>query len=381
MFLNMFAEARKDLQLNVKNLIGSRTRNRIVVFSVDDYGNVRVDSRKARQQMDKAGLKILSRFDAYDSLEDKTDLEMLFDTLSSVKDRKGKNASFTAFAVPANINFEAMESTGYTKYIYEWLPETYKKLNGYDGTWQLWREGIEKRLLVPQFHGREHLNVKVFEEALGRKDPYTLAALRARSYTSIGTTGYSTISMSAAFDFWEMEENRRFDSIVEDGLKGFELVFGSRSTHFNPPGGREHPYVHKALKDNGIRYIDTPLIKREHQGRGHYRTVLNYTGKRNERGQLFMVRNVVFEPTDHRNVDWVAFALKQIEAAFRWNRPAVISSHRVNFCGHIDENNRKMGITALRRLLLQIATRWPDVEFMSATELCELLDHSSTIAE
>jgi hypothetical protein len=86
-----------------------------------------------------------------------------------------------------------------------------------------------------------------------------------------------------------------------------------------------------------------------------------------------MVRNVVFEPTDNRNVDWVAYSFKQIEAAFRWHKPAIISSHRVNFCGHIDENNRKIGIKALRELLKRIVTKWPDVEFMSASELGNLI--------
>jgi len=61
--------------------------------------------------------------------------------------------------------------------------------------------------------------------------------------------------------------------------------------------------------------------------------------------------------------------MKQIEAAFLWNKPAIISSHRVNFCGHIDENNRKKGLTSLKQLLDEIVKRWPDVEFMSADEL------------
>jgi len=33
---------------NLKNIWGWRTSRKIVVFSVDDYGNVRLDSRQAR---------------------------------------------------------------------------------------------------------------------------------------------------------------------------------------------------------------------------------------------------------------------------------------------------------------------------------------------
>jgi len=86
-----------------------------------------------------------------------------------------------------------------------------------------------------------------------------------------------------------------------------------------------------------------------------------------------MVRNVVFEPTEDRGIDWVAFTMKQIETAFRWNKPAIISSHRVNFCGHIDPKNREKGLTALKNLLEKIVKKWPDVEFMAADELAETL--------
>jgi hypothetical protein len=328
--------------------------------------------------MDRAGLTINSRFDAYDTLETRADLELLFDTLTSVKDRNGRAAVFTPFSVPCNINFEMMEDTNYQSYYSELLPETFDKVSSqqpsaYKGAWALIQEGIKEEIFLPQFHGREHFNVKVFEEKLAINDQELCTALENRSYTSITSSGYETISPMAAFDFWKFDENENFTEIIRDGLNAFVKVYGYKSNHFNPPGGREHPTIHKALKDNGIKYIDTPLIKREHQGKGKYKTVFNYTGKENKWGQIYVVRNVVFEPTDDRGIDWVAYAFKQIEAAFRWNRPAIISSHRVNFCGHIDEKNRKKGIGALRELLKKITARWPEVEFMAANELGDLV--------
>jgi hypothetical protein len=101
--------------------------------------------------------------------------------------------------------------------------------------------------------------------------------------------------------------------------------------------------------------------------------VFNYTGKNSREQQHFIVRNVVFEPIDPRGFNWVNHAIRQIEAAFRWNRPAIISSHRVNFCGHIDPENREKGLSALRELLKQITERWPEVEFMAANELGDLV--------
>ena len=366
---------------NIKNIYGWKTSRKIVVISVDDYGNVRLDSTKARENMDKAGLKIMSHFDAYDALETRRDLEMLYGALSSVKDKNGKHAVFTPFALPCNIDFEKMAENNYYNYFHETLPTTYQKLeakdsNAYKGAWNLWKEGIDEGLMVPQFHGREHFNLKVFEEKLAKKDYELLTALNNRSYTSISSSGYATINYTAAFDFWEYSENDRFAKIITEGLDLFEKVFGYRSVHFNPPGGREHPIIHKALKDAGIKYLDTPLIKKEHQGNGKYKKRINYTGKKNKTGMIYEVRNVVFEPTDDRGIDWVSYSMKQIETAFFWKRPAIISSHRVNFCGHIDPKNREVGIKVLQELLNKIINKWPDVEFMSANELGDLISNN-----
>ena len=89
---------KQTLLNNIKNIYGWKTKRKIVVISVDDYGNVRLDSKKSRKNMDKAGLKVNSRFDAFDTLETKEDLEILYEVLSSVKDRNNKSAVFTAYS-------------------------------------------------------------------------------------------------------------------------------------------------------------------------------------------------------------------------------------------------------------------------------------------
>jgi len=375
----MIGKLKSKLILNAKNLVGWKTDRKIVVFSVDDYGNVRLDSKEARENLDKAKYKALNRFDRLDTLETREDLEMLFDVLCSVKDRNGRHAVFTPFSLPCNINFEKMEVTGNREYHYELLPETFSKKTelqpkAYKGTWELWIEGVRSGVMVPQFHGREHLNLKVFEEKLTAGDDELLANLNNRSFTSLSDSGYSTISPLAAFDFWEFNENDRFHEVVSDGLEKFEEVYGFRATHFTPPVYNSHPVIYDTLKKHGIDFIDSALVKNEHQGKGNYRKKFNYTGKKSTAEQIFMVRNVVFEPTEERGINWVNFAERQIEAAFRWKRPAIISSHRVNFCGHIDPVNREKGLEALGKLLGRITQRWPDVEFMAANELGDLIN-------
>ncbi len=374
----MIGRIKRSASLNLKNLFGWRTKRKIVVFSVDDYGNVRLNSKKAREAMDSAGIKAQTRFDRLDSLETRKDLEMLYDVLKSVKDSNGKHAIFTPFAMPCNLDFEKIAESGFREFHNETLPVTFEKLSeqqpeAYDGAWKLWQQGMDEGLMVPQFHGREHLNLKVFEEMLAKRDPQVMIPLKNRSYTGFTDSGYSSIAEMAAFDFWKAEENERFGEIIRDGINKFEEVYGVRPVHITPPVYNIHPSQYPVLKECGIRYIDTALVKKEHRGEGKYKTVLNYTGKRNSEAQYYIVRNVVFEPIEEKGIDWVPYTLKQIETAFSWNRPAVISSHRVNFCGHIDPANREKGLCALRELLKRITEKWPEVEFMAANELGDLV--------
>jgi hypothetical protein len=365
---------------NLKNSFGWKTNRKIVVFSVDDYGNVRLHSKEARSNMDKAGLPIYSRFDALDTLETREDLEKLFKVLDSVKDKNGRSAVFTAFVLPCNINFEKVKEGNFQEFYYETLPETFAKLaeenpKTYKGTWDKWQEGIQKGFLKPQFHGREHLNLSIFNDKLKKKEQQLLTSLQNKSYASISDDNYPTMSCYASFDFWNVDENENFKSIIIDGLQKFEAIFGFKSTYFTPPVFNIHHSLFLTLKENGIRFIDLALYRKEHQGFNGYKKSFNFSGKKTKEDLQIMVRNVVFEPTEDRGIDWVNFTMKQIETAFRWNKPAIISSHRVNFCGHIEEQNREKGLHSLESLLENIVKKWPEVEFMSADELGEHIEN------
>lgn len=373
-----------SLVSNLKNSIGWKTKRKIVVFSVDDYGNVRLNSVESRKNMDLAEMKIYSRFDALDTLETTQDLEQLFEVLSSVKDKNGRYAVFTPFALPCNIDFEKMEADNFQHFYFETLPNTYKKLavqqpNAYTGTWELWKDGIAKGFLKPQFHGREHLNLTVFNDKLKKRDLQLLTALKNKSYTSISDDDYPTMSSMAELDFWDVKENELFKPLLKEGLQLFEEVFGYASCYFTPPVFNIHHSLFQTLKSNGIQFLDLALLRKEHQGLNAYKKSFNYIGKKTKEGLIIMVRNVVFEPTEERGIDWVAFTMKQINTAFRWNKPAIISSHRVNFCGHIEEQNREKGLSALKKLLEEIVKKWPDVEFMSADELAYYLKNKKHV--
>jgi len=367
-----------QLKQDAKNLVGWRTRRKIIVFSVDDYGNVRLASKQAREKLDKAGIRAVSRFDAYDTLENREDLEMLYAVLDAHKDKQGNHAVFTTYALPCNIDFEQMAKEDYQSYYFEDLPLTYEKLSvtdpsSYEGAWELLKQGIAEGFLRPQFHGREHFHVKIFEERLRQKDRELMLSLENRSLASLSIRENENPGYTSAFGFRNFSEVPEFEPIIREGLEAFERVYGYPAVNFTPPGGNEHSQVHSYCSKQGISFVDVPMVKREHQGNGRYKNRFYYTGKKTKTGITYMVRNVVFEPTENDANEAIKQAMKQIEAAFRWNRPAIISSHRVNFCGHVDPENRKEGLGALNELLKQITGKWPEVEFMSADKLGDLI--------
>ena len=248
---------KQNLLNHIKNIRGFRTKRKILVLSVDDYGNVRLHNKKARKALDKINLKVKSRFDAFDTLETREDLEVLFDTLTSVKDKNDRNAVLTAFSMPCNIDFEKIIENDFSSYHYEYLPETFKKLENIDEisyakTWNLWQEGIERAILVPQFHGREHLNLKIFNDQLEARNEQFLNVLKNRSYTSLSSINYKTINYTAAFDFWDIAENEKMKEVLADGIAAFKQVFGIQPRVFMPPTSNIHQDHFPLLKSLGI---------------------------------------------------------------------------------------------------------------------------------
>jgi len=120
--------------------------------------------------------------------------------------------------------------------------------------------------------------------------------------------------------------------------------------------------------------MSSPKLQKEALGGGKTKTHFRYLGKKNKHQQIYITRNVFFEPTGEANQ--VNNALKDIELAFDFKKPAVISSHRVNYIGVIDEHNRKKGLKELKDLLTYIVKKWPDVEFMTSTELGNIISAS-----
>lgn len=357
----------------VKNIGGWSTKRKILCFAVDDYGNVRLRNTNALNQLKSKGIKLNNRFDYLDALDTREDFNQLYRVLNSVKDQNQNPAIFTPYALSANINFEKVLQNKKI-YEYELLPETYHKLakenDAYKDAWEILKEGIRMKFIKPQFHGREHLNVTLFNDLLDENHSHLMTNLENHSYAGIPQkSNKPTIKFTQAFAFWEEAEILEHKKIIEDGLQCFKSVYGYNSLSFTPPGQQLHPTLYKYVEDLGIKAVDKPRKAKRHLGLNTYKIEKNKLGVQNNQNHVSVVRNVVFEPTDPRNIDWVNFTYNQIQAAFRTNKPAIVSSHRVNYCGHISPENRTKGLNALKQLIEKVMKSYPDVEFLSIDDL------------
>src|SRR5690606_25930740 len=126
--------------------------------------------------------------------------------------------------------------------------------------------------------------------------------------------------------------------------------------------------LEKTAAEGGIKFMSTPKIHQEVLGHGRTKKHFRYLGKKNTHKQLYITRNAFFEPSGS-TTNVVSSCLSEIELAFKFKKPAVISSHRVNYIGGLHEENRDRSLMQLKELLNTITKKWPEVEFMTSSEL------------
>jgi hypothetical protein len=350
---------------------------KIVVVESDDWGSIRMSSRESFEKLRQAGLNLLGgdsgRYNSFDCIESATDLEALFETLCSVKNSEGNHPVFTALSLSANPDFDLIKSNNFQTYYWEPFTKTLGKYNR-PGTIEMYGEGIRNHLFIPQFHGREHLNIAVWMRALQHKEPQTLAAFEEGIW-GFKNTNTNKINYQAAFDLELTEDLEQQKKTIQEGLQLFETLHGYKASFFVPPNGPINNILEQTAAENGIQYMSAPKIQQEALGNGNTRKRYHYLGQQNKSKQLYITRNCFFEPSA-TSKDWVSSCLAEINTAFRWHKPAVISTHRVNYTGSLDEGNRKSGLQQLNTLLTEITRKWPEVIFLSSNELGDMIKQS-----
>lgn len=359
------------LKQHITNALGWKTSRKIVIIESDDWGAIRMPSRRVYDILEKEGLDIDDSYNRYDSLATEQDLVAMFELLASFQDRQGNHPALTANSLVANPDFARIREAGYREYFFEPFTRTLERYPGCEGSFALWQQGMAQGLFHPQFHGREHLNVPAWLAALqaGDRD--------ARIGCEHGCWGHTIrdkdsrrMSSLAAYDFNTSDDLHYVCAAAAEGMELFAKIFGYASRSFIAPNFVWPPEIEKILHERGARLIQSQrnqLIPVA--GEGGYQTKFHYTGQKNSLGQRYLVRNAYFEPSSDPGQDWVGTCLQDISRAFFWKTPAILSAHRVNFIGAIVEENRTRNLVLLKELLGKILLRWPEVEFLTSDQL------------
>lgn len=368
-------ELKEKIKKNLLNFPGWRTKRKIVVIESDDWGSIRMPSHTVYERILQKGIRVdKCHYTKNDSLASAEDLNYLFETLNKFKDKKGNHPIITANTIVANPAFKRIKDSGFTEYFYEPFTETLKQYPSHENVFNLWQQGMAEGLFRPQFHGREHLNVNRWMAALKSGSIETMTAFEHGLFgISTHITSEKRKSYMAALDLDNIDELEWQKTMLTDGLHLFERLFGYRSETYIATNYVWHPELEPHLQKQGVHAIqggNSQIIPTEY---GQTKIKRHFLGEKNKSGLSYLIRNALFEPSENIQKDWVNCCLKEIEIAFSWNKPAIISSHRVNYIGFINAKNRSKNLQDLTLLLTMMLKKWPDIEFMSSDKLAKLI--------
>ncbi len=376
----MMQYIRRKIANHLLNHKGWDTDRKIIVFESDDWGSIRMPSKKVYNSLVKKNIPLhKSIYNKYDALESEEDLVKIFNLLKKHRDFKNNHPVITTNVVVGNPVFEKIKNSKFEEYHFEAFTDTYKRYPNHEKCLALWKEGIENKLVYPQFHGREHLNVNLWLELLRKKNAYFSEAFDNEFWgLDFSILPNMKKNIQATYDLNCIDELDFQKNSIKQGLNIFEKTFGYKSESFIANNFIWHSSLDRTLFEHevkfiqGMKYQKLPLMNGNHR-----RMKRHYVGEKNEYGQTYLIRNCVFEPTIKQNGKMsINRCIENIKNAFFWKRPAIISSHRLNYIGFIDQDNRENNLKLLNKLFKEILKNWPEIEFLTSVQLGEYIEES-----
>ena len=375
--LNYIKAIHSHLRVRRLERRGIRVPQHVVVFESDDWGSIRMPSLATRESLITKGVMLQSpnTYDYVDTLASERDLMALMETLDSVRDSKGNPAVITLDTIVANPNFERIKESGFNQYFYEPFTETLKRYPHHGNSFSLWKEGMDKKLFRPQFHGREHLNVQLWLKCLKAGDSSALFAFEEGCFSMKCLINGRMQRVLEAYNAQTAEEYAFMQQSIKEGLVLFEKIFGYRSESMIAPCYTWDEPIEKAAMDCGVKYLQGNVLNSHsfYYSQSSPHQTPRIMGKRNLFGQVHLVRNCLFEPTQVSKYNKDR-CLRDISRQFRLHHPAIVSCHRLNFIGDLVPENRDKNLKEFKELLKTIIKVWPDVEFMSSDQLGAYLE-------
>lgn len=363
-----------SLKYTLLNFPGWRTKSKYLVIQSDDWGSERVPSNELRDKLGSLeGIGINDAYAQYDSLCSPEDIEAMYEVLGRHKDSVGRHPIITANVIMGNPDFLKIIESGFQEYYWEPLKETFER-NEIEESLSLWKQGIDGGLMDFQYHGREHVNVPFWLNALkhGPRSVRLAAELNVFG-VDFANLGLRKNNCLAAWDFNSREQEDEVIKSIGEGLDAFMDYFGKDSVSVIAPSYTWSNRIEEFLLSKGVRDMQGIMFQKHPvPGKENYKRVLRITRKSTEGRLGYQMRNVFFEPSLHGHRDQVKSALLRIEQAFSAGKPGIICMHRINFSGSRNVTNREKSLEQLNSLLAAVVKKWPEVQFIGSSELAAI---------
>lgn len=348
-----------------------------VVFESDDWGLCgEGKDRATHDRLASLGYDMYSESSRRvyaNTLEREEDLDTLYKTLRSYRDRLGRNPVFTANFVVANPSFSSIAKSGFREYHY--VPIT----DGFPSTWGFhkpvvegWRRGIRDKLMVPEYHGFSHFNYRGWLEGLRRGDRRLKAFFEEEMFTTsaenptISEYGAASVSMIQYLSF-----TQQF-SIITRGREIFKGAFGSYPKTTIPPNDVSSPQTLAGFAKAGIGFVQSerrkissilglrpPVFKTPVMVMARVLMQLMYITR--------MYRNVRLENGE----DSEDSALELSKRIGEFGSPVIVGTHRQNYVGRVEPGFADRGIRRLATYLKGLSED-PRLTFLSSSEAFQL---------
>lgn len=357
-------------------LQASKTNRKIVVIESDDWGSERVPSNNVRDELEKAGIDVNTNPHAkFDTLERLEDLEILEQLLLDIQKEFGKKVCITTNFITANPDYSIIKKNSFLQYSYEPFWKTYERRDNNNKVLKKILTLQDAGFIKPQFHGREHINAQFWLQALQNKNPHFLKAFELGCFgiDAPSSEGHRK-NLMAAFEYENSLQKEFVISSMKEGMQLFEKAFGFSSKTIIAPRYIWNSDLEKTFKEVGVKHIQTTFYQQQ-PTKGGYVNKYHFTGQINkDLGLQYLVRNVFFEPAYSGHIDWASKTFDKVKLAFRFQTPAIISMHRINFVGGLCPTTRDDNMKQFKQLLMKIIQTYPDVEFISSDQLGKLIE-------
>lgn len=337
-----------------------------VAIQSDDWGSIRVPSNESRISLAKnRTIDTRSPYALFDTLVNADDLNSTFNLLSEFRDVYGRSPIITANTIMANPDFRRIRESGYEKYFYTPLQDVFNQYNN-SRALELWSIGHSEGYFIPQFHGREHVNVLAWLSQLRRGHKGVLEAFDHGIFgLNFSDLNLKKPNFQAA---WDLENDEDEDFVIDsirDGYRMFTNYFGYDSLTAIAPSYTWTDNMEKELKRLGVRAMQSLLIQKIPV------TTSRYYKKKYHliQSKNYQIRKIFFEPSIYGESFSLDEVLRRISIEQKMGRPAIISSHRLNYAGGLCVKNRDRTLFLLRELISSILKYWPNVEFVSSPDL------------